>query len=51
MRRKIGFNKKTSRKLLIVYMYYQPISCTTPAEHGWAGETFLSGKKVLPAQP
>ncbi len=45
-RKKIGFNKKISRKLPIVFVYYQPISCTTPVEHGWAGGTFLSGKNT-----
>ncbi len=41
---KFEFNKKIHRKSLIVYMYYQPNSCTmyhTPAERWWAGKTFL----------
>jgi hypothetical protein len=33
-RRKFGFNMKIHRKLLIVYVHYQPNSCTTPMEHG-----------------
>jgi hypothetical protein len=33
-RRIFGFNKKTRRKLLILYMYYQQNSCTTPMERG-----------------
>jgi hypothetical protein len=33
-RRKFRFNKKIRRKLLIVYMYYEQKSCTTPMERG-----------------
>ncbi len=43
-RRKFGFNKKICRKLLIVYMYYQQNSCTTPMEHGLE-EAFKDNKK------
>jgi hypothetical protein len=50
LRRKFGFNKKISRKLVIVNVYYQPIASTTTAQHGWAGGTILSGKKVPPQQ-
>jgi hypothetical protein len=49
MRRKFGFNQKIRRKSLIVYVYYQPNSCTmchTPAEHWWAWETFLRQRKT-----
>ncbi len=33
-RRKFRFNKKICRKLLIIYMYHEQDSCTTPMEHG-----------------
>jgi hypothetical protein len=33
-RKKIRFNKKIRRKLLIVYMYYEQNCCTTPMERG-----------------
>ncbi len=48
-RRKFGFNKKIRRTLLIVYVYYQPNSCTTPAERGLEEPFQDSRKKVLPA--
>jgi hypothetical protein len=54
MRRQFGFNKKICRKSLIVYVYYQPNSCTmyhTPAEHWWAGETFLRQRKKSSSSP
>jgi hypothetical protein len=44
-RRKFGFNKKIWRNLLIFYVYYQPNSCTTHAEHEWAGGTFQRQRK------
>jgi hypothetical protein len=46
--KKFGFNKKTHRNLIIVYMYYQPNSCTTHAEREWAGGTFLRQRKKVP---
>jgi hypothetical protein len=50
MRRKFGFNKKICTKLLIVYVYFQPKSCNTHAEHEWAQGTFLrQWRKVPPA--
>jgi hypothetical protein len=33
-RRKVGFNMKFCRKLLVVFVYYKPNLCTTQAEHG-----------------
>jgi hypothetical protein len=33
--------QQESRNLLIVYVYYQPNSCTTHTEREWAGGTFL----------
>ena len=36
------------RNLLIVYVYYQPNSCNTHAEHEWAGGTFLRQRKKVP---
>ncbi len=49
-RRKFGFNKKIRTKLLIVYVYFQPNSCNTHAEHQWAQGTFLrQWRKVPPA--
>jgi hypothetical protein len=45
---KFGFNKKTHRNLLIVYMYYQPNSCNTQAAREWAGGTFLRQRKKVP---
>jgi hypothetical protein len=45
---------KIRRKSLIVYVYYQPNSCTmyhTPAEHWWAGETFLRQQKKSSSSP
>jgi hypothetical protein len=50
-RRKFGFNKKIGRSSLIVYVYYQPNSCTmyhTPADCGWAGETPLRQQNKVP---
>jgi hypothetical protein len=47
-KKKIGFNKKSHRNLLIVYVYCQPNSCTTHAEHEWAGRTFLRQQKKVP---
>jgi hypothetical protein len=47
-RRKIGFNKKICRNLLIVYVYYQPNSCTTHAECEWARGTFLRQRRKVP---
>ncbi len=44
-RRKFVFNEKTRRNLLIVYVYYQPNSCTTHTEREWAGRTFLRQQK------
>jgi hypothetical protein len=49
-RREFGFNKKIRRNLLIVYVYCQPNSCNTHAEHEWAGGTFSkTAKKIPPA--
>jgi hypothetical protein len=46
----LGSTRKSVKKLLIVYVYYQPKSCNTHAEHEWAGGTFLrQWKKVPPA--
>jgi hypothetical protein len=47
-RRKFGLNKKIRRILLIVYVYYQPNSCTTHTEHEWAGGIFLRQQKKVP---
>jgi hypothetical protein len=46
-RRKFGFNKKISRKLLIVYVYYQQNSCTTPMERRLE-EPFKDSIKRIP---
>jgi hypothetical protein len=46
-RRKFGFNKKICRKLLIVYMYYQQNSCTTPMEHGLEDPSKTAEKEFL----
>jgi hypothetical protein len=39
-RQKFGFNKKIRRNLLIVYVYYQPNSCTPPTELDGLEESF-----------
>jgi hypothetical protein len=52
MRRKFGFNKKVRKKLLIVYVYFQPNSCNTHTEYEWAQGTLLrQWRKVPPAHP
>jgi hypothetical protein len=50
-RRKFGFNKKIRRKLFIVYMNYQPNSCTSihlQSWMGWSTITFLRQQKKVP---
>jgi hypothetical protein len=47
VRRKFEFNKKISRKLLIVSVYYQPNLCITPAERGLE-ELFLKQWEKVP---
>ncbi len=45
-RRKFRSNKKIRRKLLIVYVYYQPNSCTAPATWmGWRNLSKTAEKK------
>jgi hypothetical protein len=46
-RQKFRFKKKNHRKLLIVYMYYQQNSCTTPMEHGLEKSFKTAGKEFL----
>ncbi len=49
-RRKFGLNKKIRTKLLIDYVYYQPLFCNTHAAREWAQGTFLrQWRKVPPA--
>jgi hypothetical protein len=46
--KKIWVQKKIHRHLLYAYLYYQPNSCNSHAEHECAGGTFLDrGKKFL----
>ncbi len=46
--KKIRVQQGNRRSLLIVYVYYQPNSCNTHAEHEWAGGTFLRQQKKVP---
>ncbi len=46
-------NSGSTRKFVEIYLlftckYYQPNSCTTHAEHEWAGGTFLRQRKEVP---
>ncbi len=47
-RRKFVFNKKIHRKLLIVYVYFQPNSCNTHTDCEWAQGTFPRQRRKVP---
>jgi hypothetical protein len=47
--KKIQIQQENPQKFTIVYVYYQPNSCNTHAEHEWAGGTFLRQQKKVPS--
>jgi hypothetical protein len=48
-KKKIWVQQENIRNLLIIYVYYQPNSCTAYAEHEWAGGTFLRQRTKVPS--